>query len=243
MTLGQQKKRDEVFRFVNVRPVQKASPTSLERGFASYDSNGKSPLHKAVEQLQGDDARGKAIELARKHLTDNANLDKETELIAASRQASSQGTAKEAKKIVANKLGKGPSEYLASTEGKQLRDRLWDSLYAHTLAPEERPQDRATVYGGVRAIHFLRLLAPQADADVPLGWDKVQSVTPIVPKTVVPKAPPITEDGGEDGVVEELEVRSHEAGLAQGCHRRPTQHQPYVSAAAIPDRYQDPVER
>jgi len=206
MTLGQQKRRDEVFRFVNVRPVQKASPANIDRKFTAYDKNEKSPLQKAIEQLQGDDAREKAIELARTHLANSANLDKETQLVAVSRQASSQTTAKQAKQVVASKLGKGPSEYLASTEGKQLRDRLWDSLYAHALAPELRPQDRDTVYGGVRAIHFLRLLAPQADTEVPLDWEKLQSVTPIVPKAVVPKALAIADNGdGEDRVVEELE--------------------------------------
>jgi hypothetical protein len=205
MTL-ERKKTDEVFRFVNVRPVQKAPSGNIERKFTSYDRNEKSPLHKAVEQLQGDDAREKAIELARKHLTNNVNLDKELQLVAVAQQASAQDTVKKAKQVVATRLGKGVSEYLASSEAKQLRDRLWDSLYAHTLVPEERPEDRDTVYGGVRAFHFLRLLAPQADTDMPPRWEKLQSVTPIIPKGVLPKAPPTAENGnGEDGVVEELE--------------------------------------
>ena len=205
MTLGQ-KKTDEVFRFVNVRPVQKAPSENIDRKFTSYDRNEKSPLHKAVEQLQGDDAREKAIQLARNHLNNNVNLDKELQLIAVARQASSQDTAKKAKQIVATKLGKEVSAYLASPEGKQVRDRLWDSLYAQTLAPEERPQDRDAIYGGVRAIHFLKLLVAQADTEVPLGWEKVQAVTPIIPKGVLPNALPIAENGdGEDGVIEELE--------------------------------------
>jgi hypothetical protein len=205
MTL-ERKKTDEVFRFVNVRPVQKAPSGNIERKFTSYDRNEKSPLHKTVEQLQGDDAREEAIELARNHLTNSVNLDKEFQLVAVAQQASSQDTAKKAKQVVATRLGKDVSAYLASSEAKQLRDRLWDSLYAHTLAPEERPEDRDTVYGGVRAFHFLRLLAPQADTDVPLRWEKLQSVTPIIPKGVLPKAPPMAENGnGEDGVVKELE--------------------------------------
>jgi hypothetical protein len=199
-------KADEVFRFVNLRPVQKAPSDHIERNFAAYNKGEKSPFHRKVEELQGDDAREKAVELARNHLTYNADPGQQLQvLVDVVGRTSSEKTVKKAKQVVADTLGKKVSDYLASNEAKQLKDLLWDSLYAHTLAPEERSEDRDQVYEGVRAIHFLERLANQGDAEAPMSWDELHSVTPIIPKGVIPDVSLIPENEEEfANVVEEL---------------------------------------
>jgi hypothetical protein len=184
---------EEIFRFVNVRPVQRASEINVERRFVVYDKVEKSEFHREIEQLTGPDAREQAIELARKRLhTNNPDDDELSILIDAIRKGTSKNNVTEAKRTVERKLGKPILEYLRSEKAKRLKNFLWDQLYAHTLAPEEIPDSRESIYIGVVMFHFLEFILKQQDTDSPLKWFELLTVTPIVPKGVIPKAP--TED-------------------------------------------------
>ena len=59
---------EEVFRFLNVRPVQLPPEDRIVKRFAIYDTSAKSPVHLEVEILTGPDARQQAAELARQRL-------------------------------------------------------------------------------------------------------------------------------------------------------------------------------
>src|SRR5688572_2765022 len=56
-------KPEEVFRFVNLRPVQRVAPERERRLYARY-GDGRSPLHTEIAALSGGRARIKASELA-----------------------------------------------------------------------------------------------------------------------------------------------------------------------------------
>lgn len=197
-------KPEEIFRFLNVRPVQKAPDSRVAKGFATYDKGAKSPLHREVEQLEGGDAREKAVELARKRLAKNVRDDKElSALLDAVRTAIGKDKVAEAKKAVEKALGRQLAAYLKSDQTRKLKDSVWDRLYAHTLAPEERPEERELVYDGVRGFHFLELLSKQKDDEKPLTWTELSTVTPTIPKGLVP-GPPAADQSWEDRYSKEI---------------------------------------
>ena len=183
-------KPEEVFRFVNARPVQRAPAGRIERRFAAYHATEKSPFHRALERVQGSEARQKAAELARKRLAQN-DLDlKALEVVLhAVRGVEDQPTAEKARAKLKTLLDSGLNEYLKSREFRQLKDSLWDRLYAHTLVPEEKPDERGTVYEGLRALHFLELVAKQPAQEKPLTRAEIAAVRLLIPPSLLPDSP------------------------------------------------------
>lgn len=183
-------KTEEIFRFVNVRPVQKASETEVNKRFVAYDKVEKSEFHREIEQLTGPNARDKAVELAVKQLHSNdLNNNDLSALTEAVRKGTGKANVTEAKRAVERKLGESIVEYLKSQKARRLKNFLWDQLYAHTLAPEELPDRREAIYQGVLMFHFLEFLLKQKDDDKPLTWKELMFVTPTIPKGVIPSAP------------------------------------------------------
>lgn len=182
---------EEVFRFVNVRPVQQAPDDRVLRGFAAYDRGGaKSPFHQEVERLEGPDARQQAAELARARLAVDDDTDADLKaLLDAVEKATGADDVEEATERVEDALGERLDEYLQGETARRLKDSLWDRLYAHTLVPEAQPERRESVYGGVRALHYLELLGALADDDKPLTRAELASVTPTIPAGLVPGSP------------------------------------------------------
>jgi hypothetical protein len=181
---------EEIFRFVNVRPVQKVADDAVNRRFATFDKVEKSDFHREIEQLTGTNAREKAVELARKRLHQiNPDENELVTLTNAVKKSASKPTVTEAKRSAERILSQPISSYLKSEKARRLKNFLWDQLYAHTLAPEEVPDRRATVYDGVRLFHFIEFLSRQKDDEKPLDWDELLAVTPVIPKGVIPSAP------------------------------------------------------
>lgn len=179
-------KSDEIFRFVNLRPPQRAPQERVDIHFGGYGEKKKSPLHQQVESLQEPGAREKATDLARQHLASDRELIDELEQLDMVKEASSAATVREAKERLAARLKQPLESYLASEGGRRLKDRIWDAVYAHTLAPEVRPEDREVVFQAARAFHFLELLVKQDERARPLSWDTLQQVTLTIPRGVVP---------------------------------------------------------
>ncbi|KZS47075.1 hypothetical protein AWU65_14640 [Paenibacillus glucanolyticus] len=178
---------EEIFRFVNVRPVQKASENDLLRNFASYSATQKSPFHAKIEQLKGPDARSQASQLASERLDQNEQTSHLTIIQRAARGASHENSVSKAIQEAEYVLGQDLSLFLQSERAQFLKDMAWDRLYAHTLVPEKHPEDREFVYDGVRAIHLLELLATQDYHDKPLSAGELALVRAIIPSTVIPK--------------------------------------------------------
>ncbi len=183
-------KPEEVFRFVNARPVHRAPAGRIERRFAAYSATEKSPFHRTIERVQGSEARQKAAELARKRLAQN-DLDlKALEVVLhAVRGVEDQPSAEKARAKLKNLLDSDLNEYLKSREFRQLKDSLWDRLYAHTLVPEEKPDERGTIYEGLRALHFLELVAKQPAQEKPLTRAEIAAVHLLIPPSLLPGLP------------------------------------------------------
>ena len=180
---------DEVFRFVNVRPVQQAPKDREDKRFTSYGRDDqRSPLHLKIAALPAEGAREAAIALARERLVADDDLDAVGRLVEAVVEASSQSTASKAREAVKKELGQTPADFLKSRAGRELKDVLWDRLYAHTLVPEEGPEDREEVLGGLRALHFLEYLGGQDANEPPLSPEALREVRPTIPPEVVPAA-------------------------------------------------------
>jgi len=183
-------KPEEVFRFVNLRPVQRIDPEREKRQFARY-GEGRSPLHAEIAGLTGERRRDRAIELARRRLEKADPDPKElARLHAAVGDAAGKPDAAAARQAVRDALGAEPSQFLSSTAGRKLRDAVWDRVYAHGLAPEVKPEERDALLAGARDLHFLSFLAGQADEERPLGKDALASVSPVIPKDAVPPLDP-----------------------------------------------------
>lgn len=185
--------RDEVFRFLNVRPAQMVPEERARRAFASYGA-GQSPLHQAIEQLPSAGAREAAVELASARLREDVSeMEAASAVIAAAQAATREATAGKARKEAEKHLGQKVGPFLAGTRARRLNDALWDRVYAHTLVPEERPHERDFVFDAVRALHALRILDEQADSDAPLTADDIARIRPLLPKGIIPGRPMQTE--------------------------------------------------
>ena len=179
---------DEVFRFVNARPVQLAPPERITRGFAAYDPQAKSPFHRELETVQGD--REKSIELARRLFTTPETLDADVQLVIdAANSAADQKDVSEAKKAAQRKLGQPLVDFLKSDRAQKVKDYIWDRLYAHTLIPEEKTGKRDLIFAGARALHSLDLLTKKADSEKPLNRAALAAISPMIPKNLISGGP------------------------------------------------------
>ena len=177
---------EEVFRFVNVRPAQIANESRVRRGFATHQADQQPPILEEVRRLSGTNARQHAADLARRRLADKQPIQADVAIIVRLvPRLSRQETALDARRVFREESGEDVASFLAGENIVQMNTILWDWLYAHTLAPEERPQERADVYAGLRALHFLRVLATQPDDEPPMSEREISAVTLTIPRELV----------------------------------------------------------
>jgi hypothetical protein len=181
---------EDVFRFVNVRPVQQASKDNVAKRFTTYgETDQKSPLHKVIEALPAEGAREAAVTLSAARLAVNDGIEQDLRaVIDAARASSREPTVAKARESVKKALGQLPDGFLKSDRGRRLKDVLWDRLYAHTLVPENNPEDREEILGGLRAMHFLDYLIRQEAGEAPLSRKELELVRATIPPAVVPAA-------------------------------------------------------
>jgi hypothetical protein len=71
-----------------------------------------------------------------------------------------------------------------------MKDYFWNRLYAHTLVLYQKrnlgEREMESVHEGVRAFHFLEILAGQKDNEKPLTWAELLRVTLTIPKWLIP---------------------------------------------------------
>lgn len=181
---------EEVFRFVNVRPVQRAPKARVARRFSAYgDGDKKTLLHREIEQLPKEGARAAAVELAKRRLAIADDLSELAAMVKAVGKASAEHSVAKARDLVKKELGLAPDAFLKGEPARKLKDALWDRMYAHTLVPEESPEDREEILDGLRAMHFLEYLAVQQGTDVPLSLNELALVRPTIPRAVVAPSP------------------------------------------------------
>ncbi|GHI00983.1 hypothetical protein [Neobacillus kokaensis] len=176
-------KKEEVFKFVNVRPVLQSPAQKVEQYFVAYDKQNlqKSPLHTQILTLKGENARTAADELAKTKLLQNKDIQTKVQtVLTAVKKASEAPTVDQAKKILQANLGQELSNYL-KLYLKPIKDLVWDILYSHALLPSLMPEQRAMVYDSARAIHFLELLSVQALSEKPLSYPELSKVRPTIP--------------------------------------------------------------
>lgn len=208
---------EEVFRFVNVRPVHKAPPQNIKKKFISKGP-GKTKLQQELEKITGV-RREAAVAIARKRLeTGDADLAGVDDLIDAASRAAAEPTAGKAKKAVEARLGQKLPVYIRSRALQLLSDALWERVYAHTLAPEIRPQDRELVFDGLRALHALRLLLEMDDQAKPLTRAQIEAIRPLVPRDLVPESPQGNDARGVQAAAEARAALAKVAAKVQELH-------------------------
>jgi hypothetical protein len=196
---------NDVFKLVSLRPAQQAPLAEVGVRFARYDVAAKSPLHQQIEELTGDDRRAQAIRLAMTYMDSDDYVSENTAVVDAVQEASTAADAATAKEVAAAILNVNSlAEYLQSEEAINLRNRLWDSLYAQTIAPDAKPGDRNVIYAGVRAFYYLAWLVEQEDGQKPMTLDGLQRVKPMIPTGVVPPATLPAEEADDTGPIDNV---------------------------------------
>ena len=178
----------EIFRFLNLRPVQKASELAIARKFVKYDRT--SPLHQQIKQLSGSNARELAHELAGKVLTSAYDPSQTAVIVEIATLLSIEETVEQARKAFKTKMGLDVDTWLAGEDTSRLTDNLWDRAYAHTLLPENKSDSREPIFDAIRALHFLYSLTHLAADDKPTDLDKILKVSLLIPKEIIPLATP-----------------------------------------------------
>lgn len=202
----------EIFRFVNVRPVQRIAEGRQAEQVSTH-GEAQTPLQAQVEALKGADARAHATILAQERLkVEDPKRDDVRALIQLVRTASAAKTVAKAKEVVA--------DFAGSQQAARLRESLWDRLYAHVLAPDAQPDDRNDVYRALRAFHFLDILPRLQDDQTPMRWTALSRVTLTIPKTLIPPGPPIDPRQGDrykeaaQGALDQAHTRMQELTAA-----------------------------
>lgn len=97
------------------------------------------------------------------------------------RKASTSSDVNDAKKEIERGLGQPLATYLKGDKALSLKDYFWERLYAHTLVLYQKrnlgEREMESVHEGVRAFHFLEILAGQKDNEKPLTWAELSRVT------------------------------------------------------------------
>ena len=174
--------QDEIFRFMNLRPVQKAQRVS--KNFASFPLKKKPSFQDAVEKLSGDNAYARSLDLARAQLGAARPDDKGINLEQIINNASAARTVLKAKEAVKADAGMDIDALLKDQSLVALCEWYWNALLAHSLLPSEDPGRRAEIYEGIRAFHFLFYLAQQAPGEVPLDRAALDRIRPLLPPTI-----------------------------------------------------------
>lgn len=179
-------KTHEILRFVNLRPVQKSPEQRIAQRFARYDKI--SPLHGRIMQLGGNSSRDRAIEFAHEVLSSTIDISQCNTIIDLASKICSAAKVEDAKTIFKNEIGVDVETWLASENVGKLKDQLWDRVYAHSLLPEKNPDNRETIFNGVRILHFLDLLNNQMDDEKPFDYGNIMTITITIPKEIIPTA-------------------------------------------------------
>src|SRR3954453_23472349 len=117
---------DEVFRYVNVRPVQRVPEDKDKRQFASYDSGKRSPFHQAVAELPPEGARERAVELATRRLAVDDDPTLPPKVRKAVEKAARAKIAGEGRELIGKALDESPDAYLKGEDANKLTDAVWD---------------------------------------------------------------------------------------------------------------------
>ena len=156
---------------------------------------GMPTLYKEIKKLDDENKRFKAIELAKGFMSSENYYPEIGIWISMANKSCSAKTVREAKNLISKQLGIGTRfkdfcEYIRNRKTIKALDHLWSSLYAQTLAPNHKPEDRERIYDGIRAFQFiLASMAMDSDSKSPYGCKDIQKVKPLIPNDLVPEIP------------------------------------------------------
>ena len=152
-------------------------------------------IHRQILELEGDQKRDRAKELAKKFMNSEAYMPDINNWISVVYKACSSNTITEAKKIISSQLGLVDSHdsfcaFIKSRKVINVLNQLWNSLYSQALIPDIKPEDRETIYEGIRAFQYiLATMAMESPSSVPFSYKELKKVKPLIPKNLIPKLP------------------------------------------------------
>src|SRR5262245_1693451 len=227
---------EPVFKFVSFRPPQRPSQDVIRAQFLRDESGRATDFRVALAALDGaEGAPVRAVAVAAAFIASEGyvahpasaprDLGPYADL---ARAIADLGTSAppEAAVITAleQRLGMPIRQYVRQDEFTAREDRLWDSLYATSLARRVRPHDREDILRALRINHLLHAIA-----DLPVGADRLPALLsqyltamPLLPEQVLPRAaatPPAEPPGPPIAPAQELERRLRGARPALAAPR------------------------
>jgi hypothetical protein len=226
---------DNVFKFVNVRPVQLVSESTSPR-YAKYGS-AKSPLHEKLSKNTEETASEQALKDAEQFFKETKRPEGLSELLsAASRIVGKQEEADEAREDLEKLVGQKLLDWLKSEKAKAYKNFVWDSVYAHVVAPAVNPQGRQTAYADARLLSYVEALAKVADKDDKTRTKDLMPVGLVIPPDLLRRAGkrPLAESraGALKGVaVKASQVADEIEALSKAAHELREREREYRYAA------------
>ncbi|MEN3369274.1 MAG: hypothetical protein V7609_1417 [Verrucomicrobiota bacterium] len=176
-------KTDTILKFVNVRPVQRSA--ARPDRFATY-GQGQSPLQQEIAAIAKSGGRKAAVEKASAFFATDRYLGipdpKLHELVRA------ESSAANARRSAETSLGKSLSAWLGERDSIALKNRIWDSVLAHTLQPAARPDEREAAFANARAFYAVEYMAKQTGTAAPLSPAQVSALRIVLSPEYVPQA-------------------------------------------------------
>jgi len=171
---------DDVFKFVNVRPVQLVTTKSGAR-YAKYGA-GQSPLNKKLVSYSEANARDEAIKVAEDFLNCAKGPDGLAKLLSSSAViVQTEQAAYEARASVEKIVRMPLLEWLQTAQAKAFKDFIWDRVYAHVVVPALMPEGREQAYADARQFSLLEALAKVIGKD-----DKTRTTDLVLIGVLIP---------------------------------------------------------
>lgn len=204
---------EQVFKFVSYRPPERAQLSTVRTQFM-WDSDGRpTDFRQALAELDGTEAASRqSVTVSRAFIASGAyvanpvNAQRDllpyaglAQVIAAAADAEEPET--EVLTALERHLGTSVRSYIQNDDVRSREDRLWDSLYAVSIARQVRVHDRDEIVRALRIQHLLHAIADlPADADrLPGSLEQYLTATPLFPTHLLPRSaevPPSTPPEG-----------------------------------------------
>jgi len=192
---------NQVFKFVVVRPPESAAPPNLPGEFPRLRLDRPTTVLSAVERLNGTpQARENAGRLADDFIqsanyvpsspTAEPYLQAAARIEAAVRRLPEAVEGAQLSAVIEQELDENPGQIAADPNFLSFEESLWDSLYAHLLAPAGRPADRDILIRALRFAYLLKLAADPVNASRPLPVGRLRAEPPLIPPSLFPASSP-----------------------------------------------------
>lgn len=215
---------EPIMAFVSVRPPQLAEPQDLGVRSTADPDPGASTFLAMVNAVALQDRRTQSVVLAKDYFATNRYV------LSTTREADLNSL------LAALRAAGKPSDVDLNMIRAQWERDLWDSIYAHSLVPEFRPEGRERLFEAAKHIHRLRLLL-QGDAGAGGGLERTAIAVPA--DLFAPIVVDREQESSLSDVIDELAVAGEKLSLLEEARVEIDAHSRLLAAEARTTTFQE----